>query len=284
MKIVILSDHTQDKVQEAAGRRQVEFDDAMKAREDALRARQQRKDHYLAQLRMAWRARQWWAVVSGAMTVAFGALPHVPSHPMLRSAERDEIVYERGGEGEKRVRDHLARLLGDEWTLIMGYKNPKGEVDQILAGPSGVFALEIKFVNCTVHCDGDRWWRDKYDRYGNLVEANLSIADKRGRGPSRQLNEAADSLQQFLSRRIGEGRVRRAVVLSHDSSRIGTLLDVRVDLVTTLASWDVRSFVGATTVLDDQGVARIVDTIRQDHDFHERRLRRQVQGVQASAA
>lgn len=284
MKIVILSDHTQDKVQEAAGRRQAEYDDAMKVREDALRARQQRKDHYLAQLRMAWRARQWWAVVSGAMTVAFGALPHVPGRPVLRSAERDEIVYERGGEGEKRVRDHLARLLGDEWTLIMGYKNPKGEVDQILVGPSGVFALEIKFINGTVHCDGDRWWRDKYDRYGNLVETSVPIADKRGRGPSRQLNEAADSLQQFLSRRIGEGRVRRAVVLSHDASRIGTVLDVRVDLVTTLATWDVRSFVSAPTVLDDEGVSHIVDTIRQDHDFHEQRLRRQVQGPHASAA
>lgn len=149
--------------------------------------------------------------------------------------------------------DHLSRLLGDEWTLIMGYKNPKGEVDQILVGPSGVFALEIKFINGTVHCDGDRWWRDKCDRYGNLVETNVPIADKRGRGPSRQLNEAEDSLQQFLSRRIGEGRVRRAVVLSHDASRIGTVLDVRVDLVTTLATWDVRSFVGAPTVLDDEG-------------------------------
>ena len=72
---------------------------------------------------------------------------------------------------------HLARLFDDRWTLVGGYRNAKGELDQLLVGPNGLMAIEIKFINGRVSCDGDRWWRDKYDRYGNLVERALPIVD-----------------------------------------------------------------------------------------------------------
>ncbi len=55
----------------------------------------------------------------------------------------------------------------------------------------GLFAIEVKNINATVHIDGDRWHADKYDNYGNLVEQR-QITDRRGRSPSEQLNEPAD--------------------------------------------------------------------------------------------
>jgi len=64
--------------------------------------------------------------------------------------------------------------------LISGYHNPGGEVDQLLVGPSGVLAVEIKFINGKVFCDGDSCWRDKYDKYGNLVQESVPISDRRG--------------------------------------------------------------------------------------------------------
>jgi hypothetical protein len=41
----------------------------------------------------------------------------------------------------------------------------------------GLFAIESKDHNATVHCDGDRWWSTKTDEYGNPVGGGGAIAD-----------------------------------------------------------------------------------------------------------
>jgi len=33
----------------------------------------------------------------------------------------------------------------------------RGEIDHLLLGPLGLFAIEVKSINATVHIDGDRW-------------------------------------------------------------------------------------------------------------------------------
>jgi hypothetical protein len=70
-----------------------------------------------------------------------------PRHPVRSEADRDEIVWRKGSEGEQKVVARLSRLLDDRWTLIGGYRNAKGEVDQLLVGPGGIVAIEVKFVN-----------------------------------------------------------------------------------------------------------------------------------------
>jgi hypothetical protein len=102
--------------------------------------------------------------------------------------------------GEQLVATELGRALDDDWTLLRGYRNRRGEIDQLLLGPRGLFAIEVKNLNATVHVDGDRWRADKYDNYGNLVEQR-PIADRMGRSPSVQLNEPADDLERFLAER-----------------------------------------------------------------------------------
>ena len=107
--------------------------------------------------------------------------------------------------GEQLVATELGRALDDDWTLLRGYRNRRGEIDQLLLGPRGLFAIEVKNLNATVHVDGDRWRADKYDNYGNLVEQR-PIADRMGRSPSVQLNEPADDLERFLARARPAGR------------------------------------------------------------------------------
>ena len=102
--------------------------------------------------------------------------------------------------GEQLVATELGRALDDDWTLLRGYRNRRGEIDQLLLGPRGLFAIEVKNLNATVHVDGDRWRADKYDNYGNLVEQR-PVADRMGRSPSVQLNEPADDLERFLAER-----------------------------------------------------------------------------------
>ena len=100
--------------------------------------------------------------------------------------------------GEQLVAAELGRALGDDWTLLRGYRNRRGEIDHLLLGPGGLFAIEVKNINATVHIDGDRWRADKYDNYGNLVEQR-PVADRRGRSPSEQLNEPAAELERRAS-------------------------------------------------------------------------------------
>ena len=59
--------------------------------------------------------------------------------------------------GEQLVASGFGRVLNDEWTLIRGYRNRRGEIDHLLLGPRGLAAIEGKHRNALVHCDGDHW-------------------------------------------------------------------------------------------------------------------------------
>jgi hypothetical protein len=133
----------------------------------------------------------------------------------------------------------------------------------------GVFAFEIKHINGVVHVDGDRWWSDKYDRYGNLVEQGKPLADTRGRAPSRHLNDSAAMLQSFLAKRVGFERVRRIVVMSHANSRLGDMQSITVDYVATADALNIDElFPQVDAPLDGAAVDRIVKAIQKDHEFH----------------
>jgi hypothetical protein len=75
-----------------------------------------------------------------------------------------------GAEGEQRASGELARTLGDDWVLLRGYRNRRGEIDHLLIGPGGVTAIETKNRNATITCHQGRWDYVKYDNYGNPVE------------------------------------------------------------------------------------------------------------------
>ena len=57
-----------------------------------------------------------------------------------------------GIEGEQLVASGLGHVLNDEWTLIRGYRNKRGEIDHLLLGPHGLIAIEGKHRNALVHC------------------------------------------------------------------------------------------------------------------------------------
>ena len=136
--------------------------------------------------------RAWWTWLRLSLS-SWRRNPQMPRPPVLADAPTDTEAKLRAGiAGEELVASELGDVLGDEWTLVRGYRNRHGEIDQLLLGPPGLLAIEIKNLNATVHVDGDRWRADKYDNYGNLVEQRV-ITDRKGRSPSVQLNEPADA-------------------------------------------------------------------------------------------
>lgn len=256
----------------AAGRRQADYTAGIETYKQQIHQRAGKSDALRRSAAHAWDDRRYLAWIGFHFSRLFHAMSPMPSLPQKAQASRDEIVWQAGSDGEQRVIDALATWLSDDWVAVSGYRNSGGEVDLLLVGPPGVMAVEIKYVNGEIHCDGDRWWRDKYDKYGNLVELSLPIADRAGRGPSAQVNASADRLQRFLSERTPLRRVLRAVVFSHDASRLGALHRVTVDEVAVVDSLNVLSvFQRAMQNGSQAPVDELVRLIQQDHRFHANR-------------
>ncbi len=152
-----------------------------------------------------------------------------PEMPDLESASDEERVICAGLEGEAKIQNIIAKAFDGKSLLLCGLMSGYGEVDFVLIGPSGVTAIEVKRKNGIVSCDGDRWWYDKLDNSGKMVESNVAFADSRGRSPSVQLNEIADSLERALGAKDIQIKVRRVVVLADKKSKIGRLKNVTVD-------------------------------------------------------
>jgi Nuclease-related domain len=169
------------------------------------------------------------------------ALPGSPPQPRPIEPSQEEYRKAAGVEGEDGVIDHLAARLGDEWRALRGYRNHRGEIDVLLLGPKGLFALEIKNINVTIVCNGDHWHYQKYDKYGNPVGAGGTLTDDAGRSPSQQLNEPTDELIAALARRYPQMWIQRIVVLFNprgwvdiDSSTLTVAVANEVDFVLQL--------------------------------------------------
>jgi hypothetical protein len=174
-----------------------------------------------------------------------------------------------GVAGEQQVVTEFGRVLGDEWVLLRGYCNRRGEIDHLLLGPPGLVAIESKHLNATVHCDGDSWRFEKFDRFGNLVSRG-TLSDRGGRSPSVQLNEPADLLEEYLRTRGGTVSVLRVLLLTHPSSRCGRCRHPSVH-VTTSALALAGELNDMPPVLGAAQRARIEELIARDHRYHEER-------------
>jgi len=269
MRVVELSDHPAEMLDQVARQRQAaqrraqdQYEDALvryQARVQTMRVRRDR-----ARARHGWL--EWLRLAFGVL-VAKRRVPRRPAPPAAAKADTDTEEKLRAGiEGEQRVATELGRALSDEWTLLHGYLNRRGEIDHLLLGPAGLFAIEVKTVNATVHIDGDRWRADKYDRYGNVVEQRL-IEDRKGRSPSRQLTEPAAELESFLHRRGQRVQVQRVVLLLHERSRLGIVQNPAVQVGTSVGYLLSLARASADR-LDERQRAEIHRLILRDHAFH----------------
>ena len=275
MKNIVLSDHAGDQIAAAQQARQFEHARAQAAYEERWAPAKARDDWFSSHAQQAWQTCRYvtWlflTIVGFVHDFIWGMISWRPSK--TQSARQSEAIWNAGSHGEQFVKAKLATVLGDEFTLVCGYKNQKGEIDQILVGPHGLICIEIKYLNGHISCVGDDWSRDRYDQYGNLVESNLPIRDRGGRGPSAQLNESADRLEEFLRQRMGIERVYRAVVFAHASSVLRSIKAPTVDVVSDLKTFGVwRLIEEMSRNAYRVSVEEVVALICRDHEFHTRK-------------
>ena len=272
MRTVELSNHPGDMLNEASQRRQTADKREHSRYEDALIQHQARVQTVRVKRDRARQQHQWWAWLRLALEI-WTEKRRAPRPPGRTTEPTDtEERIKAGIAGEQLVAAELGRALSDEWTLLRGYRNRRGEIDHLLLGPRGLFAIEVKNINATVHVDGDRWHADKYDNYGNLVEQR-PIEDRKGRSPSEQLNESATELERFLRQRGQHATVQRVVVLTHRRSRLAPGSHPTVSVATSTAS--VLSLLNESRQeLDHKQRSELQRLIQRDHEFHEKTQRR----------
>lgn len=266
MQVIELSDHVGDKIRELEQERK----DAHRASLAEWKKRVANVDSVNRRRRVrvarAWRERRRLAWLFLGLGRVLGGDWSYPVRPVMASPSRNERIWREGQAGEQLVVDRLSGQLDDRWTLLQGYHNPLGEIDQILVGPGGVHAIEVKYKNGLVNCSGDCWSVDRFDKYGNCVERNVPFRDNGGRSPARQLSEPCRMLSGYLSKPVPEVRIHRHVVLSHTSSRVGKLKDLTIDSVSTIGDrrFPAQLFNG-TEVLDDATANKVVGLIEKSH-------------------
>ena len=175
-----------------------------------------------------------------------------------------------GRNAERRVADQLGRVLDDEWVLLRGYCNARGEIDALLLGPRGLFAIEEKYRRVRLFIRGDEWIAQQIDKYGRPHGTRFPIRDKKGRSPSEQVKEPVALLSRWLSTNKRGTPITPVVLLSHPGARIGTLEHptVRVERsISRLLALVERS----ANTLDAGRRADVERLIRRDHEFHEAR-------------
>jgi len=287
MRIVTLSDFAAEQLQRTREARQTAYRDQIQRWESAASEHEASLAAANQAVRDAWLTLRPIALLSGVWRWMGIRLAPKPSMPQPAAPLEVEGRLAAGGQGEAHVLDLLARCFDDRWAAVRGYCNRAGETDILLIGPTGVAAIEVKSLNALVHVNGGSWTRDKFDRYGNVVERGRPIADTGGRSPAAQVNAVADVLQANLARRGHHLRVKRAVVLAHPASRLANVRNAEVDLVVVAS--DLR-FADAVRVLvegepgaielDPPTVERLVC---EDHAIHLRRREQRGRAAHLSA-
>lgn len=263
MRVVELSNHPGAKLREASQRRAAadkrarsQFEDALAQHGASVEAARDSRDQARAQHR-------WWAWLRCAFAVR-RIQRRVPAPPAPATGTSDEQeILTAGIAGEQTTVAGLGRVLGADWTLLRGFRNRRGEIDHLLLGPQGIVAIEGKHRNATVHCDGDSWRFDKYDRYGNLVERG-EISDQGGRSPSVQLNEPASLLEEFLRSRGHPVPVQRVVLFTHPRSKLGNCRNLTVHVATS-TTYVIDLLNGLPPVLDAAQLAQLEQLIAGHH-------------------
>ncbi len=144
--------------------------------------------------------------------------------------EIEQAQLAKGHAGQQILPNRYRVSLSDEWFLYNGVLTESGEIDHVLGGPTGVWAIEIKNEAVLLAVDGDRWQKTRLSRQGRTQETAPAV-DGGGRTWGREVGEPAEALAAELAS-VHPVPVHTAVVLVDPLAEIVRCQAPGVDLVT----------------------------------------------------
>jgi hypothetical protein len=270
MRFVALSDHAGDMLADARRRRasaQKQTEQRYRRELTAYRRRAGEARERRARARAEGKLLSWlWLSLTALFRRGAESPPPPPPAASLLPTQ-GEAAIAGGVKGEQEVAVTLDAALDDGWVLVKGYRNRRGEIDYLVLGPGGLFAVEVKYVNGTFRVTRDTWRYVKYDNYGNAVEEGM-VRDRGGRPPNVQLTEPLLLLEEFLARRGHPVRMRPVVLLNHPKARIDRCAsDVGVLVLTSTAQL-LRLVLDGEAEISGSQLAEIEHLVERDHRFH----------------
>jgi hypothetical protein len=153
-------------------------------------------------------------IIALAIVLIFGALVlwlifFIPDQITKRMDKQIE-AYQFGHEGEEKTVQMIVQALDGKWTIFRNIRLPgrnKGDLDIVLVGPPGVWALEVKNLRGNYRNIGENW---EY-RQGNKWKTAST-------NPSRQANKNAARLGNFFKADHLDVWVNAAIVWVNEES------------------------------------------------------------------
>ncbi len=142
---------------------------------------------------------------------------------------RNSFSFRSGIRGEKAVVDTLG-VLDDSYCMINDIMlgDTGGNIDHVLVGRNGVFAIETKNYTGSVRCSGDYWSKRGARRWYDI------------RSISKQATINAVRLKRLISRQTAwEGFVEAICVFTDPS----VVLQLKRPTLTVLRVWNVADFI-----------------------------------------
>ena len=126
--------------------------------------------------------------------------------------------YAHGDQGVSLLLDHLGQTLSDDHVAARDLLvRNKLDVDVLIAGPSGVWVLEVKHWSGQIVCRHGDWWRERtYFAAGGIETTETDVL----RPFDRQWLREVEAVTQTLSRRLkppvpAAMSIRGGLVFSH---------------------------------------------------------------------
>lgn len=258
MRVIELSNHPVDEVQRT--------EDAIASERQAVIEHAQEVNRLRAEQAAS---RRWWQL--GRRIRDGRAVRELQARqPRRDPAKPHQLAQQRAGVAAEDEGTANLSVLSDEWTLVRGYANRRGELDHLLIGPRGVLAIEVKGRGIRVNVNADHWSFEKFDRYGNLVDHGV-LADRGRRSWGQQVTEIASDLEQFLHSRGSAVTVETAVVVMHNRAEIGSCVDLRISALSIGTDELLAEILDQPVTIDAERLEQVSNLIRRDHKFHAKR-------------
>lgn len=135
-------------------------------------------------------------LIKGFILAVFSVLAGII---ILRHGIRRGYGWKKGLEGERIVNSQLERLPED-YFIFYDVKLPRntGNIDHVVIGPNGIFAIETKNYKGEYIIKGDDW----YLKEDSILRPKMKKIKRR---PGKQAKANAIALRNFLMENIGRG-------------------------------------------------------------------------------